>query len=549
MSDGYLHGAYGLTQVAGSRVAAKSQNAMVLVGTAPVHTVLGGKESVNKPILVHDIAEARRYFGYSENWNDYTLCEAMHMFLERKAVGPLVLINVLDPEKHRMADVGTRMLKPVNGRITMICAESIILDSVQVGGFERDKDYAISYNFQKKTITITEILPGGLGDDAIEISYTTVDPSAVTENDVIGTSDGNGLNTGLYCMKNVYQITGYIPSFLLAPGFSSIPAVHAAMCENSRKNNNHWDAWLFVDLPLVGSDGTALTLDNVHAWRKENGYTKQNETVCFPMIQGTDGKLYHMSVVRAANFAQLLLENEGIPYHTASNTAAPIIANLWFGKDSEKRIYDDELINRKLCRNGISSAVYMGGRFVIWGAHAADYGVENKTEENASETARMMLYYISNDFQKRRHHDVDKPLSYNDVTSIVAEEQNRLDSLVKMGALAYGDASLNADEIARSDMLSGNYVFTFSVIIAPLAKSLTAIVRWGDDGYDTQFPDDEKPDQSDPDVKPSGKIIFESDENGAVKMLGAEFKVQSDGVVLICGAAFTDQGDGCVLID
>lgn len=486
MSEAYLHGAYGQTQAAGNRVAAKCQNVMVLVGTAPVHTVFGGAENVNKPILVHDIAEARRYFGYSDNWEDYTLCEAMHMFLENKAVGPLVLINVLDPAKHT-GEAGSVSLTPSNGRITIVGADNIALDSVKVGSYALNTDYTISYNFQKKVITIAEVVSGGLGTAAVEITYSTVDPAAVTENDVIGSTDGNGLNTGLYAVKNVYQITGYIPSFLLAPGFSSIPAVHAAMYANSQKINNHWDAWMFVDLPIVDAEGTAITLDSAHTWRKANGYTKENETVCFPMILGTDGKHYHMSVVRAANFAELLLANEGIPYHTASNTAAPIIANLWLGEEGKNRVYDDELVNKKLCSNGISSAAYIGGRFVVWGAHAADYDSENKSEVNTSETTRMMLYYVSNDFQHRRHYDVDKPLSSNDVSSIVAEEQTRLDALVKMGALTYGVASLNADEIARSDMLNGDYVFTFSVTTTPLAKSLTAIVNWVDDGYTTYF--------------------------------------------------------------
>lgn len=486
MSEAYLHGAYGQTQAAGNRVAAKCQNVMVLVGTAPVHTVVDGASNVNVPILVHDIAEARRHFGYSESWGDYTLCEAMHMFLENKAVGPLVLINVLDPEKHK-GEAGTVSLTPNNGIITIAAAENIVLNSVKVGDLVLNTDYVMSYNFQKKSITIKEVLTGGLGDGAIEITYNTVDPSAVTENDVIGASDGNGLNTGLYAVKNVYQLTGFIPSFLLAPGFSSIPAVHAAMYINSQKINSHWDAWMFVDLPIVDSEGAAITLDSAHTWRKANGYTKENETVCFPMIKGTDGKLYHMSVVRAANFAELLLANDGIPYHTASNTAAPVIGNLWLGEENKGRVYDDEMINKKLCQHGIASAAYIGGRWAMWGAHAADYDTENKNEVNVSETTRMMLYYISNDFQHRRHYDVDKPLSANDVASIVADEQTRLDALVKIGALTYGVASLNADEIARSDMLNGDYVFTFNVTTTPLAKSLTAIVNWVNDGYTTYF--------------------------------------------------------------
>ena len=63
MAD-YLHGAYGQIQAVGTKVAAKSQNAIVYVGTAPVQTVEGGAKNVNKPILVSNIAEARKYLLY-----------------------------------------------------------------------------------------------------------------------------------------------------------------------------------------------------------------------------------------------------------------------------------------------------------------------------------------------------------------------------------------------------------------------------------------------------------------------------------------------------
>lgn len=486
MSD-WKHGAYGDQQAVGNKVASRSQNAMVVIGTAPVHTVAGGAQNVNKAVLVNDIAEARKYFGYDDNWANYTLCEAMHMFFENKGVGPLVLINTLDPEKHKSAEMGSKTLTPENGRVTIAAADNIIIDSVVVPDKVKDTDYSLTYNYKKKTLTIAEIKPGSLGTEALEISYSMVDATAVTEAEIIGASDGNGLNTGIYCMKNVYQETGYIPSFLLVPGYSSIPAVHAVMYQNCVKINKHWDAWMFVDLPLVDAEGTALTLDTVHTWRKANGYTKDNETVCFPMIEGNDGAFYHLSVVRAANFAELLVANDGIPYHSASNTDASIIRNLWMGEDSRGRVYDDSLINEKLCQNGITSAAYVGGRWAIWGASAADYDSENGDQINVSETTRMMLFYISNDFQHRRTRDVDKPLSSNDIQTIVAEEQARLDALVKIGALTYGLASLNTDAIARSDMMNGDYLFTFDVTTTPLAKSLTAIVNWVDDGYATYF--------------------------------------------------------------
>lgn len=485
-----LHGAYGQIQAISSPTAIKSLNAIVYIGTAPVHTVEGGSENVNKPVLVENIAQARKKFGYSEDYAGYTLCEAMRVHFEMNGVGPLVMINVLDPTKHKKDEQATKSLTPENGRVVIAGAESVVLDSVVVKSGETTKvkgtDYALSYNSDKGTLTIAEVTSGALGTTALTITYDEIDPSTVTTEDIIGESDGYGLNTGVFAIQNVYQQTGYIPSFLVAPGFSSVPAVHAAMLANSKKINGHWDAYMLVDLPITDGE-TAVTLASVPAWKKTNGYTNENETVYFPMVSGTDGRKYHISVLAAANLQALLVENDGIPFMTASNTDCGVIENLYMGEDSKGRVYDDTLINNTLNKNGIASAAYVGGRWVIWGAHSADYSAEDGDQINVSETNRMMLFYISNDFQHRRNRDVDKPLSANDVQTIVAEEQTRLDALLKIGALIHGEVHLNAEADAMSDVMKGDFSFTFNVTTTPLAKSLTAIVNWTDDGFATYF--------------------------------------------------------------
>lgn len=492
----YLHGAYGEQQANGVRVTQGSQSAMVLVGTAPVHTLLpdgDGNWNVNKPILVNDMADARRYFGYSDAWDKYTLCEAMHVFFELNGVGPLVLINVLDPKTHKAIAATTVTKTPANGRMTIANAGDIILNSIKVsttGETPAEKvkgtDYDAVYNVEKKTITIFELVPGALGTAALSIEYYAAKPEDVTASVVIGSTDNLGTNTGLYAIKNVYALCGVVPAYLMAPGWSEIPAVHGAMAQVSQKINGHWDAWMFTDMP-ISDNGAVIGLDAAKAWKDANGYNKFNETVSFPMIAGTDGKYYHLSVIRAANHLSLLAENDGIPYHTASNTAAGIIANLWLGAAAANKVYDDEIINENLCKNGICSAAFVGGRWVLWGAHAASYDQDEGDNINVSETNYMMLFYLSNDFQARRPRDIDKPMTANDIQSIVAEEQARLDALIKINALTYGEAILNADEIAKSDMYYGDFMFTFNVTTTPIAKSLKVLVNWVDDGYATYF--------------------------------------------------------------
>lgn len=496
MAD-YLHGAYGNQQAVGNRIASESQSAVVLVGTAPVQTLepdANGNYNTNKPILINDISEARKYFGYSEDWAKYTLCEAMHVFLEINGVGPLVMINVLDPKTtHKASSVTTKSLTPSGGRITIASAEDIILDSIVVKTKDtppvtkvKGTDYSATYNSEKQAIVLQELTAGALGNAELTVEYYLVTASAVSSADVIGATDNLGTNTGLYAIKNVYNECGVIPSILMAPGWSEVPAVHSVMASVSRKINKHWDAWIFTDIPIV-HNSTPVTISTAKTWKDANGYNKKNETVSFPMVVGTDGKKYHLSLIRCANFLNLLAENDGIPYHTASNTAAGIIANLWLGSGNEGKVFDDEIINENLNKNGICSAAFIGGRWVIWGAHAAEYDQDNGDNINVSETNYMMLFYLSNGFQNRRTGDIDKPLSANDIQSIVAEEQSRLDALVKIQALTHGEAMLDTSEAAKSDMYNGDFLFKFDVTTTPIAKSLKVIVNWVDDGFATYF--------------------------------------------------------------
>ena len=262
------------------------------------------------------------------------------------------------------------------------------------------------------------------------------------------------------------------------------------MATVSKKINTHWDAYMFVDIPLI-DNSTAITLDTAATWKATNNYNRDNESVYFPMAEGTDGNKYHLSVLAAANFQKLLLEQDGIPYRSASNTECAIIKNLYLGENVTGKVIDDSIINEKLNKNGINSAAFVGGRWAIWGAHGADYSFNSVSSApsyiSVFETNKLMLYYISNDFQVRRMIDVDQPITPNDLKTIVSEEQTRLDALVNIGALTYGVVSENAERLTGSDVVNGDFSFTFNVTATPLAKSLTAVVNWTDEGFTTYF--------------------------------------------------------------
>ena len=492
----FKHGAYGKVnaEVLPAANGGNAQQVQVYIGTAPVHLVEGGANNVNKPMLINDMREAKAYLGYSDDWASYSLCEAAYVHFDLNGVGPLVFINVFDPTVHKKQTGGTASLTPANGRVTIVNAEDVYLDSIVVktgsGASEQTKvkgtDYAVSYDYGKKVVNIVELTSGALGSDALSVTWDKADPSAVTDTTVIGSTDGYGLNTGIYGIKDVYTVTGCIPARLGVPGFSSHPAVHAVMCAQSLDISKHWNAWMFVDMPLT-DNGTAITLATAPTWKASNGYNKDNESVFFPMAKGTDGRSYHLSVLAAANFQALLNQNGGVPYMSHSNTPCPIIADLYFSENVTGRVYDDEVINRCLNANGINSAAYVSGRWAIWGFFAGSFSVPEQTNVNVNDTCLMMLFYLTNSFQHRRGGVVGKPIPVNDLKTMVAEEQAIVDALLGSDALTYGKVTLDASALAGSDLYAGDFRVLFNVTNMPLAKSITGIANLTEDGYRIYF--------------------------------------------------------------
>ncbi len=481
----YKHGALGEIVSSSGKSAVLTAAAPLYVGTAPVHTVAGGNANLNKPVLLNSFAEAAALFGFSEDWAKYTLCEAMYAHFKLKAIGPILMVNVLDVDEAKSAEATTASLTPSGGRIVIENAESILLDSVAVTGKVLGTDYTIAYDYSTLKLTLTEKTTGALGTEAVDVSYNTVDATGVTSVDVIGASDGEGINTGLYSIKDVYQECGILPNALLAPGFSDTKTVHDAMAELTQMVSGHWDLLFYTDLPL-SSEGSAVSMSGASTWKATNGYTANNEKTHYPMWAGGDGRKYHLSVLDALNRQALLAERNNLPYESSSNTELPVAGKLYFGEDVGGSP-DDETVNTLLTANGICSAVFIGGRWVLWGAHTASYTQATANAQNISETNLAMLHYISNDFQVRRANEVDKPLTRNRMQQIVAEETARLDAMIAAGALIYGKVTLKVDSEAVTDMQSGDFTFLFEVTTTPLSKSLTALVSYTGDGLTTYF--------------------------------------------------------------
>ena len=127
----YKHGVY-TSEVATSMVAPITGTAglQVIVGTAPVNMLKDPAAAVNVPLLVSSYKEAVEAVGYLPDFANYTLCECISANFSVVGIAPMVLINVLDPAKHKIAITGGTV--QVNDGVAVLEETGVLLEGLTV---------------------------------------------------------------------------------------------------------------------------------------------------------------------------------------------------------------------------------------------------------------------------------------------------------------------------------------------------------------------------------------------------------------------------------
>ena len=476
----YLHGAYGEITDSKATNATQADVVAAYIGTAPINLIRNYAERglVNMPIKVANMSDAQSLLGYSENWKDFTLCEAFAAHFDNTVenVGPIYVVNVLDPAIHKCAGTTSKILAFRNHR-TEFESSDIILDTFAIDDLVEGVDYFLDYNFAKGTVVVT-LSEAREADDHLQCSYDTVATIGVEAADIIGYTTEDGEYTGLHAMKLLYQHHNAVLNLLAAPGWSHIPEVYRAMVSTVQKLNGHWDGFVCADIPLEDADGTANdTIQNAITWKEANGYTSERSKVC----------VFHLSTVTQATMLRVDLSHDAVPFESPSNKEI-MAAAQFFGEESKNRGFDQHTAN-SLNEKGITTACFWGGQWVLWGSHTAAYAYNGNTDARAIFDVNIrMLMHITNGFQLRHGTEIDSPMTPQDKDAILNEEREQLDTLVGIGALI-GTPSVEFVESANpvSDMMNGDFVWDFSATPTPPFKSGKARVCYTEEGFAAFF--------------------------------------------------------------
>lgn len=446
----YLHGVR--IQENPTSVAAPVSNESgvpVIFGTAPVNLAADPANATNKLFLCRTFAEAKAAVGYSDDYENYTMCQAMDAFFKAYGVGPIVICNVLDPATHKAEYEET--LTVTNGQAVSKTAGVLLTGLTVKSGDESltlDTDYTVEFN--AGGYAVVTVIKEGV--DSVTLTGNKIDPTAVASEDVIGAYDADtGEETGIELVRKVYPLFGMAPGMLLAPGWSHIPSVGLALAEKCEEINGMFKCEHIVDIDCGETGATKYT--DVAEVKSESGYFSEHGIALWPKVKYA-GKIMAYSAMYAAMTAYTDYMNDSVPSLSPSNKALKISATVL--EDGTEVNLDVTQAN-ELNAAGIVTALNMGG-FKSWGNNTAAYPEVTDPKDRWISCRRFFSWW-GNSFIMTYLEKVDNPANYRLIESIVDSENVRGNSLVSQGKCAGIKMEYNKADNPVANVLDGKIVF------------------------------------------------------------------------------------------
>jgi uncharacterized protein len=463
----------------------------VYVGTAPINL---GEDSdgvedltaVNVPVICYTLAEAVAKFGEISDvsrWGDWTIHEAMKAHFSVFSVAPVVFINVIDPDNaaHVNTDTGQTHLLDADGEVILqtygdpdegvygVIKSTVVIKKGPTT-MALGTDYTLAFDADG-FLVVTAVAGGQLSaGTTITASFDYLDPSGVTEDDIIGGYTG-GAYTGLEVIEQVYPKLRLVPGIILSPKWSQQPDVAARMATIAGSINGAFRAHAFADL---STDPYEIpTSADAPAWKSDNGFNVDDLTPFWPKFKNGDD-VYHLSTIAACRANLTDSDNGGIPFESPSNKAITGTAAV----DD----YGDEILltppqANALNAQGIVTALNGFNGWRLWGNRTGVYP-GNTDPKDAFIPIRRMFNYIKNTTILTVDRDVDRPGNRRLIDGVVGTMQSFLNSLIAVGALVAGTIEFREDENNTTDMADGIYRFHYTLTPPSPAEQLDFVAEY-----------------------------------------------------------------------
>lgn len=478
----YKHGVFTSEQATGLIPMTETDAGLIVAfGTAPVH-LASDRAQDNTPVLCYTYKEAVAALGYSDDWEKYTLCEAIYTHFALYNMAPIVLVNCLSPKKHTKKKTSVE-IKLTDGSAKIddaVLLETLQL-STQVSGQAdtvKGTDYTAAYNDDEEVV-LTALDGGKLASaNTVYATYTALDSSTVTADDIVGgVSTETGASSGLELLDEVYPRFGIVPGIVIAPGWSDNAAVAAVMKAKAKNIDT-----VFQAITIHDAADSVTKYSDVSEWKNKNNFTDTTEIVCWPRVKN-GGKLYHLSTQMASLMNQVDSENKDIPYYSPSNHSLQADgACLADGTDVYLNVGSAGYLNGQ----GVITALNFIGGWKLWGNRTAAYP-SNTDPKDAMLTNRRMFNWVGNTLVTSFWSKIDNPANKRLIATVVDSANIWLNGLTASECLLGGRVEFRSDENTTTDLEDGKLHFHVYITPPSPAREIDFIQEYDPSYMETLF--------------------------------------------------------------
>lgn len=450
MAANFLHGVETIEVKNGGVPIVVVKSAVVgLVGTAPAGPV-------NEPIQILSSDDAAQ-FGSA--LSGFTIPQALDAIFDHGA-GTVIVVNVLDPAVHcDHASEEELEFAAVNGRVYL--AHPAVRELTLTGEdgsttYEEGTDYTLSATSGLVTRLAAGSIPAG---GKVKASYKYADPTKIKAGDIIGGIDEDGDRTGFSLLESCYQLFGYDPKILIAPGYCTQLSVASEMVAQAEK----LQAMALIDAPIGTTYQEAIT------GRGPKGtinfsFASERAVLCYPHMKvyssELDGDVLEPFSQRLAG-VMCVTDNDQGYWKSPSNEAIQGITGVELSLTA--KIDDAQSQVNLLNEKGIVT-VYnsYGSGFKVWGNRSSAY--PNETDWETFICVRRTKDIIDESIRYSSAQFIDRPIDKALIDTIL-ESVNQFFRKLQgdgaiMGGLAWFDQNRNPDTKIKAGHLLIQYKFT-----------------------------------------------------------------------------------------
>ena len=431
----------------------------VVFGTAPINLADDPYKVTNTPLIAYSWAEAVKQLGYSADYKNYTLCEAMYASFQLIGVAPVIFINVLDPKKHKKKNEAATV--PVEEMEAVVPITGILKDTVTVkmkGADEESEDTPLGFetdyllSFDDDGNLLVTLIAGGAGAaaKALVVESTSIDPTAVKPSDIIGASATGGAK-GFEVLQQIYPKFGMTPGLLLAPGWSHIPDVGIVLAAKCEEINGYFTCECLIDIDSTADGCTAYS--DIKVAKEAAGCVSAHAMALWPCI-AVGSHWFWYSAIMGALIAKVDAENDDVPNLSPSNK---LIGATGTVLATGEEVLLDQVQGNAVNSFGVTTAINVNG-WRTWGNNSAVYPASTDPKDRWF-CCRRFFSWWGNSFILTYFQKVDNPMNPRLIETIVDSENIRGASYVSQGKCARAEIVYNADENPVTDLLNGKITF------------------------------------------------------------------------------------------